>query len=319
MDVPLATAREIRGVRAVFGETYPDPVRVVSVGVPVEELLSDVKREEWEKVSVEFCGGTHVKHTGEIKELIILEESGIAKGIRRIVAVTGQTAYAVQREASEFEERLALMEKTAYSSSKEADAKKLGQELNNLNISAITKSQFRDRFSKVQKSILDQQKAAAKADNKRVLDTIVNFFSENEMKNHLVAKVDWSPTVNKAISEAIKSVSGKGTMKEKSVYLFSASEDEGKVVHGCYVAKVRFLIPLAILYNLFNAKLTRYSTSPLKAPPPRNGPRPSPESLAARQVGKARHPSAREPTLPRSTRAWRRLRSTLRSSSFELP
>jgi len=60
-DVPLATAKQIRGVRAVFGETYPDPVRVVSVGVPVEDLLSDVKNEGWEKVSVEFCGGTHVQ------------------------------------------------------------------------------------------------------------------------------------------------------------------------------------------------------------------------------------------------------------------
>src|SRR5207237_4013409 len=39
MDVPLATAHKITGVRAVFGETYPDPVRVVSVCVPVAEIL----------------------------------------------------------------------------------------------------------------------------------------------------------------------------------------------------------------------------------------------------------------------------------------
>ena len=112
--------------------------------------------------------------------------------------------------------------------------------LNELSCSALTKTLFRDRFSKIQKSVLDQQKAAAKADNKRVLDTITDFFAqeENEAKKHLVAKVEWNATVNKAIIEAIKTVSGKGPMKDKSVYLFSANEEEGKVVHGCYVAEV---------------------------------------------------------------------------------
>merc|ERR1712093_678048 len=115
LEVPLATARNIKGVRAVFGETYPDPVRVVSVGVPVEQLLEDVHNPEWENVSVEFCGGTHVDKTGEIKELIVLEEGGIAKGIRRIIAVTGQAAHEVQRVAQEFSDDLALLEKMEYS------------------------------------------------------------------------------------------------------------------------------------------------------------------------------------------------------------
>lgn len=238
-DVSLATARQIRGLRAVFGETYPDPVRVVSVGVPVEDLLADVQNEKWEKVSIEFCGGTHVKHTGEIKELVILEESGIAKGIRRIIAVTGQEAYNVQREAADFEEQLDRLEKLNFSPQKEAEAKKLQVQLNQLSISAITKARFRDRFAKISKSILDEQKAAAKAENKRVLDGITDYFKSNEDAKVLVQKVDWSSNVNKAISEAIKSVSGpKSALKEKSVYLVSASQDEGKVVQGCYVAPV---------------------------------------------------------------------------------
>ncbi|KAF2662983.1 alanyl-tRNA synthetase-like protein [Lophiostoma macrostomum CBS 122681] len=237
-DVPLTTAREIRGVRAVFGETYPDPVRVVSVGVPVEDLLADVKNEAWEKVSVEFCGGTHVKQTGEIKELVILEESGIAKGIRRIVAVTGQAAYDVQREAADFEGQLNRFGRLKYGAEKEAEAKKLQVQLNQLSISAITKAKLKDAFAKIQKSILDEQKTATKAENKRVLDGITDYFTANKDAKVLVQKVDWSSNVTKAINEAIKTVSGsKGALKDKTVYLMSASQDEGKVVHGCYVAQ----------------------------------------------------------------------------------
>jgi len=150
-DVSLATAREIAGVRAVFGETYPDPVRVVSVGVPVEELLENVNNPEWRNVSVEFCGGTHVKNTGEIKDLVILEESGIAKGIRRIIAVTGQAAYDVQRVADEFSENISRLEKMAYSADKDAQCKQTQVQLNQLEISAITKTELRERFEKIVK------------------------------------------------------------------------------------------------------------------------------------------------------------------------
>ncbi|XTI83859.1 alanyl-tRNA synthetase [Cenococcum geophilum] len=170
---------------ATANKTYPNLVRVVSIGVLVKDLLSD-------KVLVKFYSGTHTKQTSKIKELIILKESGITKGIRRIIAIIGQTA----------------LEKALYSAAKEAKVKKM-------------------------------QKAAAKADNKCVLDTITNFFTkeENEAKKYLVIKVKWSTIVNKAISKVIKTVSGKGLIKDKSVYLFSANKEEGKVIYRCYVFK----------------------------------------------------------------------------------
>lgn len=236
-DVPLATAREINSVRAVFGETYPDPVRVVSIGKAVQELTKDVKSPEWDKYSIEFCGGTHVKSTGEIKDLVILEESGIAKGIRRIVAATGQEAADYKLKAEEFESQLVRLEKLPFSAEKEAEAKKMQTELNQLTISALTKNQFRDRFAKIQKSILDEQKAFAKQDNKRVLDIVTNYFKDNADARFFVQKIDWSSNVAKAISETIKNVSGpKSALKDKSVYLMSAGD--GKVAHGCYVSEV---------------------------------------------------------------------------------
>jgi len=232
-DVPLPTAREIVGVRAVFGETYPDPVRVVSVGVPVEDLLRDVKNPKWIKVSVEFCGGTHVQKTGDIKDLIILEESGIAKGIRRIVAVTGEDAHEVQRVAAEFAQRLGTLEKQADGPAKEAEIKKTQVDLNSLTISTIVKAQFRDRFAKIHKKMMDDQKAKQKAELKRAIELVTEFFDSNKDSKIMVAKLPISSNA-KAIGDALKHVQSKA--KDRAVYLFAGDEADGKVVHGCYVS-----------------------------------------------------------------------------------
>ena len=85
--MPLAKAKEIPGVRAVFGEKYPDPVRVVMIGADSPEKAITLDN------SVEFCGGTHMPRTGLIGYFKIVSQEGVAKGVRRITAVTGQPAY----------------------------------------------------------------------------------------------------------------------------------------------------------------------------------------------------------------------------------
>ena len=98
-ESPLVLAKNIEGLRAMFGETYPDPVRVVSVGVPVEELEKDPKGTFGMNTSVEFCGGTHLHRTGHISDFVITSEAAIAKGIRRIVALTGPEASKALKKA----------------------------------------------------------------------------------------------------------------------------------------------------------------------------------------------------------------------------
>jgi alanyl-tRNA synthetase len=90
--IPLAAGRRIHGVRAVFGETYPDPVRLVSIGVKADEMLGDPENARWRGYSAEFCGGTHLATTGEADAFALMSEEGVAKGVRRVTAVTGEAA-----------------------------------------------------------------------------------------------------------------------------------------------------------------------------------------------------------------------------------
>lgn len=80
-ELPIDQAKN-KGAIAMFGEKYGEMVRVVS--------FSDV--------SVEFCGGTHVKNTADIGSFYIVKESGVSAGVRRIEAVCGTAAIAYTKE-----------------------------------------------------------------------------------------------------------------------------------------------------------------------------------------------------------------------------
>jgi alanyl-tRNA synthetase len=106
-EAPQEQALKINGLRAVFGEKYPPMVRVVSIGVPVADLLKDPSNAKWREYSVEFCGGTHLKNAGECEGFVITGEESVSKGIRRITALTGFAASAASSVAKQLDDAIA--------------------------------------------------------------------------------------------------------------------------------------------------------------------------------------------------------------------
>ncbi len=170
-EVPQDKAIKINGLRAVFGEKYPPRVRVVSIGVPVDELLAKPANADWARLSIEFCGGTHLKKTGDAEGFVILSEDAVAKGVRRITALTGSAAHQAEANAQGLLNRLEAIKSAGDEANLADNLAKLNTEIGEATLPAIARAKLRDGMAKLQELAKKIEKQKSKDSAGLVVET----------------------------------------------------------------------------------------------------------------------------------------------------
>jgi alanyl-tRNA synthetase len=225
-EAPLDLAQKVNTVRAVFGERYPDPVRMVAVGPMVLNLLEGPDDPRWLERSVEFCGGTHLKNTAEAEDFVVLSEQGLAAGIRRVTALAGAPARAARLETAELEKRLAAME--SGSSTEPIDA--MIRDFEATTISVVDRHTLGARIETLRATAKTARKAAA-AENRGAVVDAAREIADSTEGDAIVARIDGAD--KDALLSAMDTI--RAARPDAAVLLLSADAQEGKVV---IVAKV---------------------------------------------------------------------------------
>lgn len=237
MEAPLAQAKAIQGLRAVFDETYPDPVRVVSIGIPVEQLLQDPDSTAGSLTSIEFCGGTHLQNSGHAAPFVIVSEEAIAKGIRRIVAVTGAEAQKAQRKADSLHQSLsALGDKVKQQTAPNKDIQKeiadMTESLGTAVISQWRKDEMRESLKSLKKTMDDLDRSYKADIQKRVLEKTSEVIQSNPNQPLLIMEMETGASA-KALNESLKLL--KTNSPQTAAMLFTVDHDAGKITCLCQV------------------------------------------------------------------------------------
>ncbi|NWV83093.1 SYAC protein, partial [Dasyornis broadbenti] len=236
-DCPLAAAKAIQGLRAVFDETYPDPVRVVSIGIPVEELLADPSGPAGSITSIEFCGGTHLQNSSHAGPFVIVSEEAIAKGIRRIVAVTGAEARKALRKVDSLRKLLSALEakvkvQTAPNKDVQKEITDLGETLATAVIPQWQKDELREAV-KALKKVMDDLDRASKADiQKRVLEKTKQVIESHPNQPWVIMEMENGASA-KALNESLKLF--KTNSPQTAAMLFAVDNEAGRITCLCQV------------------------------------------------------------------------------------
>ncbi|XP_050360511.1 alanine--tRNA ligase, cytoplasmic [Nymphalis io] len=234
----LSEAKKIKGLRAMFDEHYPDPVRVVSVGISVEELEKNPDASTGFETSVEFCGGSHLHQTGHIGEYVIVSEEGIAKGIRRIVALTGPEALKAINKMSILENEVNnianfIKEQGENINQKEIVKKivDLTNDVSQAQISYWKKEELRTMLKNLKKQLDDKERAAKAMTINLVIERAKEICLGDKCSEIIIEELK-AYNNTKALDAALKQV--KQLQPNSAAMFFSVDEESSKIF--CLVA-----------------------------------------------------------------------------------
>ncbi|GER50504.1 alanine--tRNA ligase [Striga asiatica] len=220
-ETKLEDAKRINGLRAVFGEVYPDPVRVVAIGRKVEDLLANPDNEEWLSISAELCGGTHISNTMDAKGFVLLSEEGIAKGIRRVTGVTMDCAFKALELAFAIEQEVDEASR-AEGSLLEQKVASLNNRVEGASIPASKKADLKAKISVLQSQVIKAKKKMAEEHMRKAIEVAVQTAetASSSGKAYCISLVDVGSDTA-AIREAVVKV-----MEQKGLAMMVISRDE---------------------------------------------------------------------------------------------
>ncbi|KAK3027950.1 hypothetical protein RJ639_039417 [Escallonia herrerae] len=220
-EVTLTDAKRVNGLRAVFGEVYPDPVRVVAIGQKVEDLLADPENEAWLSISAELCGGTHISNTREAEAFALVSEEGIAKGIRRVTAVTTGVAIKAAELAFDLEQEVNEASKTG-GSLLEQKVTSLNGRVESASISTAKKADLKAKLSVLQNQVIKAKKKIAEENIQKAVKVATEMaeVASSDGKAFCVSHVSVGSDTA-AIREAVVKV-----MEQKGMAVMVFSKDE---------------------------------------------------------------------------------------------
>uniref|UniRef100_A0A8D8ZX88 Alanine--tRNA ligase n=1 Tax=Cacopsylla melanoneura TaxID=428564 RepID=A0A8D8ZX88_9HEMI len=228
----LADAKKIKGLRAMFDETYPDPVRVVCVGTPVEQLESAPDSNTGMETTVEFCGGTHLSAAHHVGDFCVSSEEAIAKGIRRIVALTGHEASKAIKKGQLIETEVLNVKNTlgdpATANSKLLSKKiiEITEEIAKATLPYWKKEDLRNVLKSMKKTLDEAERLEKAAHANKVLDKVKSLVEERKTDKFIVEILD-AGSNTKALDAALKQV--KTTAPHMAAMFISVDEAAKKI------------------------------------------------------------------------------------------